>query len=199
MAGHGQTAVELATTTYLDWIELARGSLAKLRAESEQVFVVGLSMGGLVTLALSAENLADAVAVMGTPLHLDYKLRFFIPLLKHLTPYRKNTGPKDIQNEAAAARHPSLGTIPLASIHEIAKIQKIVRRGLPKITAPIFVGHGALDRTAKPKDAREIFGEVNASERALHICARSGHVVSVDHDGPAVSQAIAEFLERQVR
>lgn len=198
MAGHGRTAEELAKTPYRAWIELARAALVKLRADSEQVFISGMSMGGLVTLALAAENLADAVAVMGTPLRLSLPIRLAVPLLKFVVPHRKKSGNTDIQNEEARARHPSLDALPLASVHELIKMQKVVRQGLPKITAPVFVGHGALDRTANPRDAREIFAEVNASERALHIGHRSGHVVSVDHDGPEIATAIADFFGRQV-
>lgn len=198
MAGHGQTALQLAKTPYRAWIELARDALAKLRADSEHVFVAGMSMGGLVTLALAAENLADAVAVIGTPLRFGASIRLGIPLVKYIVPYRNNAGGSDIQNEAARSRHPSLDAIPLASVHELIKMQRVVRPRLQKITAPIFVGHGALDRTANPRDARLIFGEVNASERVLHICDRSGHVVSVDHDGPVIASAIADFFCRQV-
>ncbi len=197
MAGHGATAVELAKTPYRAWVDLARNSISELRTQSERVFVVGLSMGGLVTLALAAENSADAVAVIGTPLWLAPWVRLRIPLAKYVYPYLHKTDGADIQNEEARARHSELDVIPLASVHEVMKLQKVVRIGLPEITVPIFVGHGALDCTANPRDARTIFGEVNASERALHIGARSGHVVTVDHDGPDLAKAIADFFERQ--
>lgn len=198
MAGHGSTASQLAKTSYAEWIDLARAALGKLRADSEQVFVAGMSMGGVVTLALAAENLADAVAVMGTPLRLPLAIRLAVPLAKYIAPFRKKKpGETDIREPNARDRHPALDAIPLAGVHELIKMQSVVRRALPKIIAPIFVAHGALDRTSNPLDARTIFSEVNASERALHICERSGHVVTVDHDGPALAIALADFLERQ--
>lgn len=198
MAGHGLTAVELRGTPYRAWVDLARDSLLKLRGESEQVYVVGLSMGGLVTLALATENCADAVAVLGTPLRLAASVRLRVPLAKYVYPYMNKNGDIDIQNEEARARHPGLDAIPLASAHEVMKLQKMLRARLSKITAPIFVGHGALDHTANPRDARVIFAAVNSGERVLYICERSGHVISVDHDGPALAAAIADFVERQI-
>lgn len=199
MAGHGKTAVELRQTPYFAWIDLARDLLSKLRGESERVFVVGLSMGGLVTLALGAENRADAVAVLGTPLRFTGRVRRFVPLAKNIYRYmKKTTGDIDIQDEEARARHPGLDAIPLGSAHEVMKLQSMLRVRLSNITAPIFVGHGALDKTANPRDARAIFAAVNSDERMLHICERSGHVVSVDHDGPVLALAIADFMQRQI-
>ncbi len=194
MAGHGSTAAELAKTSHLDWVELARAELSKLRATSQRVYLTGLSLGGLVTLALAAQNLADAVAVLATPLRMALPVRLAIPWVKYVVPMLKIKGETDIRNAEARARHPSYEAFPLASVHEAMKLQKIVRRGLPKITAPTFVAHGALDQLATPKSAHEIFSEVNTSKRVLHIGPRSGHVISVDHDGPAVAKAIASFL-----
>lgn len=42
------------------------------------------------------------------------------------------------------------------------------------------------------------FAAVNSAQRALHIADRSGHVVTVDHDGPVLSRAIADFMQRQI-
>ena len=41
------------------------------------------------------------------------------------------------------------------------------------------------------------FAAVNSAQRALQIADRSGHVVTVDHDGPVLSRAIADFMQRQ--
>lgn len=194
MAGHGSTAAVLVKTSHRDWVDLARIELAKLRTSCQHVYVAGLSLGGLVTLALAAENLADAIAVLATPLRMALPIRLAIPLAKHVAPILKLKGETDIRNAEARARHPSFDAFPLASVHEAMKLQKIVRRGLPRITAPTFVGHGALDQLCGPNNAREIFSEVNASKRTLHIGHRSGHVISVDHDGPALSKAIADFF-----
>lgn len=199
MAGHSRTVAELRDTPYSAWVRGARVVLSKLKKESERVAVVGMSMGGMVTLALAAENLADAVVVMGTPLRFAANVRLLVPWGKYVYPYLKKTGDIDIQDEQARARHPGLDAIPLASAHEVLKFQEFLRNKLTKITAPIFVAHGALDRTANPDDARAIFAGVNSGERVLHICRRSGHVVSVDFDRQVLAEAIADFVERRIQ
>ena len=61
MAGHGGSVEELAQSTRVDWVETARAELVALRAEHDRVFIVGVSMGGLVGL-----RLAQRVQVDGT-------------------------------------------------------------------------------------------------------------------------------------
>lgn len=195
MAGHDVSAKELAKTPYTAWVDLARNALAELSTTCEQVFVVGMSMGGLVALALAGENRADGIAVMGAPIRLPLYISILVPVAKYVYPYLSKSGGSDIQDEDARLRHPGLDAMPLASVHELVKLQRVVRGAIPKITAPTFVGHGALDRTANPKDARSIFACVNTDVRELRIGARSGHVVTVDHDGPEMVHAIANFFD----
>jgi carboxylesterase len=86
--------------------------------------------------------------------------------------------------------------MPLASVHELVRLQRRVRASLPRVTAPILVAHGAQDRTAHPADAHEILAQVASVEREHLFLEASGHVVPVDHDGPQLAAATVEFLGR---
>jgi carboxylesterase len=196
MAGHERSARELAGTSHEAWLEVARAEIEVLRRDSDRVFVVGLSMGGLVSLELAAAGLVDGVAVIGTPLRFSLALRWGVPFVKFVYPYLSKKNGSDIQEDEARARHPGFRAIPLASVHQLIRLQRRVERSLAGISVPILAAHGALDRTANPRDAKEILAEVNSLERELHICERSGHVATVDHDGAELSLRVAEFFER---
>jgi len=60
MAGHEEGAEELAKTSWQAWLEGARRELAALRAEHDRVFLVGMSMGGLVSLRIAETEEIDA-------------------------------------------------------------------------------------------------------------------------------------------
>jgi len=197
LPGHGSTARALAATSCGDWLAAARESLRTLRARHDRVSLVGLSLGGLLSLALAGEEEVDALVVIGTPLHLHTRLAALVPALKRVRESFPKRSGSDIRNAAARARHPSLAVMPLASVHELMRLQKRVRAGLGRVTAPILVAHGALDTTARPDDAREIAGGVASGERELLWLPCSGHVVPVDHDGPALSRAVVDFLIRK--
>ena len=196
MAGHEGGAAVLATTSYSDWIELARAELAKLRAESERVFLVGISMGGLVSLRLAETEKVDALVVVGTPLVLAPPVPQLLPVVRFFTSSRPKTG-SDIQEPGARARHPGLEAMPLASVAELIKLQAEVIPDLGKIDVPIMVAHGRLDTTARPRDAERIYREVASKDKELFFLERSGHVATVDYDGMALSRAAADFLGRR--
>lgn len=198
LPGHNETPEALARVAYTDWLAAARALLHALRAEHAQVFIVGLSLGGLLALALAAEEEVDGIVVVGTPLRLGWSLRLLMPLLRLLRPFHRKLRGSDIRDAAARQCHPGYAVMPLASVRELQRLQRRVRGDLSRVTAPILVAHGARDATANPADARTIAESVASRERELLMLPRSGHVVPVDHDGLQLSRAAADFLARRV-
>jgi carboxylesterase len=196
MAGHEQGHEALARTRHQDWVELAANELERLRAQHERVFVAGISMGGLVTLRLAQTRAVDGIVVIGTPLALRAPLPFLARALRRLVPFRKKRG-SDIREPAARARHPGLGAMPLAAVTELVRLQAEVVADLARIAVPILVAHGRHDRTALPRDAARIHAEVASREKEIFYLERSGHVATVDHDGPALALAAADFFARR--
>lgn len=197
LPGHGATPQALAeVTSWTAWVEAARGELARLALRHERVFAAGLSMGGLISLLLASERSVDALVVVGVPLRLPAPIPQVVPMAKRFVPFLAKSGGSDIQDAAARARHPSYDTMPLASVHELVKLQRVVGGRIRQVTAPVLVAHGALDRTADPSDARRIFEGVASRDRELLLLPRSGHVVPVDRDGPVLAEAAAAFLGR---
>ena len=198
LPGHNETPEALSRIAYTDWLAAARAKFCELRAEHAQVFLVGLSLGGLLALALAAEEEVDGIVVVGTPLRLSLSLRLVMPLLRMIRPFHRKRWGSDIREAAARQCHPGYAIMPMASVRQLQRLQRRVRGDLSRVTAPILVAHGARDATADPADARAILESVASRERELLMLPRSGHVVPVDHDGLRLSRAAAEFLARRV-
>ena len=88
--------------------------------------------------------------------------------------------------------------MPLASVHEVLRLQRRVVAGLERVTAPILVAHGAHDQTANPRDAQVILERVSSVRKETLILEESAHVCPVDRDGPALAAAAAEFLTQSM-
>lgn len=196
LPGHNETPERLARVSHEEWIAAGRAGLARLRASHARVFVVGLSMGGLVSLALAAEERVDAAIVIGVPLRLRHPAVRLVPVAKRLVRFLPKAGGSDIRDPAARARHPSYDRMPLAAVHEVLRLQRRVRGLLARIEAPLLVAHGALDRTAHPDDAHSILRGVGSREREHLGLEGSAHVVPVDRDGARLAAAAVEFLRR---
>lgn len=196
LPGHNQTPEALSRVRHGEWLAAARAALEALRAGHDRVALVGLSLGGLISLSLAAESRVDAVAVVGTPLRLRIPLLPLLPALRRVVPFVRKTRGSDICDEAARARHPSYDRMPLASVGELRRLQASVRGCLARIQAPILVAHGLHDATAHPDDARAIMAAVGSVQRELLWLASSGHVVPVDRDGPRLALAVAAHCAR---
>ncbi|UCE86550.1 MAG: alpha/beta fold hydrolase [Deltaproteobacteria bacterium] len=194
LPGHNETPERLARVGHEEWLACARANLRELSDRYERVFVAGVSLGGLIALWIASEERVDALVTIGTPLELSRPVRWLVPWVKYLRGFAPKPAGSDIRDPEARARHPSYPRMPLRSVHELVKLQRRVRGRLSRVTAPIFVAHGALDRTASPADAARIHASVASERRRLRSFERSGHVVTVDHDGPELIRDAVDFL-----
>ena len=89
LPGHGTTWQEMARTRWEDWFAEVDRAFDELQARSEEIFVMGLSMGGCLALRL-AELRGHAVrglVLVNPSVTADNKAVFAIaPVLKYLVP-----------------------------------------------------------------------------------------------------------------
>ena len=70
-----------------------------------------------------------------------------------------------IAEPGARERHPSMPIMPAASVHQLIRLQRVVRRSLGDVRVPLLVAHGALDNTANPADLETLPGSVGIARR----------------------------------
>ena len=196
LPGHGTRVEELMRTTWAEWFESIQREYDRLRADSNQVFVAGISLGGLLSLELAAQNDIDGLLVIGTPLSLQTPIPQLVGVVKYFFKMLEKTRGSDIQEPEARERHPGYKHMPLAGVHELVRLQRRVREDLPAVQAPALIAHGRLDRTAAPEDANRIFKALGSEDKELLYLERSGHVVPVDWDGPELSARAGDFFDR---
>ena len=194
LPGHGSSPETLAGLSRLDWVEAVDEEYERLREQHSVVFVVGLSLGGLLVLELASRKRPGAIAVVGTPLRLRFPIPQLVPVVKYFMPMLEKNGGSDIREPAARARHPGYKKMPLASVHELTRLQGEVAAGLGRVEAPALIAHGAHDRTANPLDAQRIHDGLGSPIREMMRCPDSAHVVPVDHDGGLLAERIADFM-----
>lgn len=197
LPGHDGTPAELAQRSYHDWVECSRREFRNLRRDHERVYVAGLSLGGLLTLLLASEENVPAIATIGTPLRFRGAMPLVISLGRFLKPMLPKKNGSDIVDPSARSVHPGMAVMPMASVHELVKLQKLVCGQLARVTAPLFIGHGSLDHTARPADADEIASGTSSHEVVRRFYERSGHVVPVDFDGADLACDIGDFFMRE--
>ncbi|MBQ3336488.1 MAG: alpha/beta fold hydrolase [Selenomonadaceae bacterium] len=194
LAGHGTDENDLMRTTKDDWFNSVLDGFHILRGVCEKIFVVGHSMGGLLTLKLAAEKNLAKIVTLAAPIFIDDGLG-----LKNLPP-KEFCGnacivqPRRKLNDVPQAANEVYKKTPLVSVHELVGLIDDAKNFLPKVTAPILIMHGEDDHTAQPRSARFIMDNVGSPDKKIITVPNSGHLLPLDENRDFVFESVLNFL-----
>lgn len=194
LSGHATQPTDMMRTRWWDWLACVEDGLNYLDGMVKRKVVVGLSMGGVLTLLAAARYPIQAAICMSAPSHLpdDWRLRF----LRQLALFQKEVekGPPDWQSEEAAQGHVSYPRYPTRSLAELNDLLKVTRKSVSKITAPVLLMQGARD-TGIPKNSIETwYREVGAEVKRMVWMPNSGHVITREPDRETVFDLATDFI-----
>ena len=83
LPGHGTTVEDCNATKYTDWLRFVEENLAELSAECDELYVVGLSMGGVLGLHLASLFPINKLVLGATVLNFKepFKVNYIVPLV----------------------------------------------------------------------------------------------------------------------
>jgi carboxylesterase len=202
LPGHGTTREDLEKTGWNEWYACCQESFFKLRETHKEVFVAGISLGGLLTLKL-AEDHSQAVAALtslAAPAFLQNWVHVALPIiaktpLNLLYRYQKKLEP-DIKDPVAKQNYWSIQDMPIKCIHSLTKLQAKVRTGLPKIVSPILLMHSRYDSTAPYESMNYIARRVSSKITETITLENSYHLLTVDYEKDLVNAKTSEFFLR---
>ena len=89
LAGHGTTPQDLNETKWQDWYKAVSDGVYRLQAGCDRVSIVGLSMGGLLTIKAAAELPVAKAAILAAPIYVCDRRAPYLPLLRFFIRYLK--------------------------------------------------------------------------------------------------------------
>ena len=194
LPGHGTTVEDMASRKYSEWTGEAERALQELRGQCDRVFVTGLSMGGTITLTLAAKygDKIDGIIPVNALVLTEPLLRL-TPILKYLLKTRPGVG-SDIKKPEA--EESCYDQVPVAAAHELAKLLKVTREGLPRIRVPALVIASREDHVVpEPVNAETIVANLGSKNKELLWLENSYHVATLDNDAELIFEQAAKFIE----
>ena len=196
LPGHGTTWQDMARTRWEDWYAEVDRAFDELRAHSDEIFVMGLSMGGCLALRL-AERRGPSVSglvLVNPSLTGDTPLLMLAPALKLVVPSLKGIA-SDIKTEEAS----ELGydRVPVKAVDSLRQLWRITQSQLAEVTAPVLVYHSTDDHVVGPASLRLLRGALPHLE--VRECPDSYHVATLDHDAQAIFAGSLEFVRTHSR
>ncbi len=194
-AGHGTSPQDLAHTTWRDWVASAEAALAELRGRCTQVWSIGLSLGGLISLHLAERRLVDGVCAIAPAIFPpDRRMavaRFLTPFMRYT---RKDLA--DLHDPIALAEHADYDLFPTRAVAELNALMRHTRRRLTRIETPLLLVFARHDRVVSLDALNYIWPRVTSSDKQQVILERGGHIVTEDYDKEIAFAAIEQFLQQ---
>lgn len=194
LAGHGTSERDLMRTTKDDWYNSVLDGFFILRGVCDKIFVIGHSMGGLLTLKLSTEYELAKIVTLAAPIFIDEGRG-----LKNLPP-REFCSDACIYTERKKLNDvpPAVNNVydktPLISVHEMVDLINDVKKILPQVNSPILVMQGEEDHTVQPRSARFIMDNVGSNVKKIITVPNAGHLLPFAEERGFVFEHTLDFL-----
>lgn len=193
LKGHGTTPEDLKETTWQDWWESVRKGYERLQSqEMEQIFVIGHSMGGLLSFYLATQQSVAGIVSLCTPIWLRDWRASFVPFLRYFIPYHQRSKKEEhIEDQIVP-----YDRTPLSSIEELIRFMKKVKTLIAQVEVPTLVVQSRNDETILPKSADYIYEQLASKQKEISWYDRSSHMITLDKERDRLFEEIHTFIQR---
>lgn len=196
LAGHATQIEDMVRTRWWDWLASVEDGYHLLKGSTEQIFIVGLSMGGALSLHFVSQFPVAGVVAMSTPYALPHDPRLrFVKFLSNLKPYLLKDS-SDAQDRESLKEHISYHANPTRSIGELLDLLASMRALLPKISAPTLLMHSHNDTYVLPENMPKIYHDLGSADKTMLWLNKSGHVIPREPEREIAFRATADFIQR---
>ena len=196
LPGYGTSAADLAKTRAADWVHAAEDHLQALNEVCPTLFVVGLSLGGIITLYLGEmfPKLLSGIVPINSGVYVDS------PDLAGMAFRRDLPGIVPSWDDSILLKNRSVTEVAYrqiarATIADVLGLAKIVEEMLPILTVPILMLQSKDDKVLPPGNAPFIIERVASSDKRFIILENSYHVATMDFDRDIVAQQVIAFVQ----
>jgi len=198
LAGHATHPRDLARTRWEDWMISVEEGLALLGGITEQAFVLGLSLGGNVTLLAAAHYPMKGAVVMSTPYRtLSRGSLLALRLASWLRPLvRKGVPQHPTLGERREADYPAYAEYPTRILFEVVRLQAKVREALAAVKVPVLLIHSQQDAAVPAESVQQISDHLGTSDKEVVLLEGFDHALVRDPRREEVFEVIADFIGR---
>ncbi len=197
LPGHNTTPEDLRNTEWTEWTEHTQRRLDNLRTKSSEVFILGTSLGSVISLYLATNNPDVAGLILCSTVlkpfnfkswfvynfhFIQYLIRY-IPLNKIMSMYLGI--PKGWKRYEK---------IPVSSLIQSAKLLKELRKRTKQVNQPILIIQAKSDRIINRRGRNQVFNTVRSEDKTLVELQAGGHIIMHDENREQASEIITKWL-----
>jgi len=208
LAGHGVDPALMHRVRWQDWYLTALDGYHLLRRYCDQVFVAGLSMGGLTALYLASQEAVAGVIAMAPAYRINGKNLWRAHLLRY-TPITVGKSAQEadplhqyVLQQQAARHQPQTGRVSYyefapTGVSELIRYQKAADDVIANITAPVLLMFADRDDTV-PLSTLDLLKTKLTHARSVDAVRfpQSGHVITNDVEHQRAFESAWAFIQQ---
>lgn len=201
LKGHGTSPEDLATRSYIDWIESAEEGYAILNNLCDNVIVGGFSTGAGLAMYLSSKiSELSGVFAIAPPLVLqDFSARF-VPALGAWNRIMERVGFEAVRKNFFKnnPENPHINYLrnPAQGVIELEKLMIEVKNLLPDITIPAIVIQGYKDPVVNPRGAFKAYELIGSTDKEFSMFNLERHGIINGEDSELVYETVSRFIKK---
>ena len=195
LPGHGTTPIQMMATGPLDWIAAAREALHLLGGYFERIYVLGVSMGGALTLQLASLERAALSGIITVNAPIFFNRPPFATELMSGPPdgmLPAWSGPDFVGPTVSEITYPERSR---KSGIDLMAMAALAREALPLIAAPLLVIQSVHDHIVPKANGDEILARAGSSRKSVTWLEQSYHMSQLDLDRDQVIFRSLNFVQ----
>ncbi|HEX8991738.1 MAG TPA: alpha/beta fold hydrolase [Anaerolineales bacterium] len=201
LTGHATRIQDMRRSHWTDWVASVEDGYHLLCGLADRIYLVGLSMGGALSLLMSTRLHVNGVVAISTPYRLSIgpaaNLVWLVGKFVPYAPKSREAPGSGWFDKQAGKEHISYDRTPVASVTELTRLLAAMRRALPHVGVPVLLIHSEDDRFVVPDNVDHIFEALPDSiDKTRVLVKNSGHVVTRDAAREKAFAATAQFILR---
>jgi len=192
LPGHGTTIEECNRVKYTDWINHAKKEVAELASKSEKIYLIGCSMGAVLSLYIASIFPLNGLIVAGTVLKFKnpFEVNVLVPLFGRFIKVSKKRN-KNINNtKFYGYRH-----YPLLALLQFRKLIKTVMGKIHTISSPILIVHSTNDGMSIKENMSIVKTNIQSKDKKILIVNKAHHnLFDTNPDQKLIFNEALQFL-----
>ncbi|GED19791.1 MULTISPECIES: alpha/beta hydrolase [Kurthia] len=190
--GHGQKADTLLQYGPSTWWEDVQSAYEFLEDEGyEEIVVMGLSLGAVLTLKVAHELNPLAIVTMSLPMTRDE-----VTLRKRVVYYAKQHQQYEegTDEEKEAARQ-ALKAHPMEIVPAFIEMIEQQMQHLEQIQVPIYLAYGGQDDALYEETANYVAERIGSTQKVVTCYEQAGHLMTYGKDAKTMYEDFLHFLQ----
>lgn len=194
LPGHGTQWQDANKVSWQEWYSTLNSAVDEVRAKCSATFVMGLSMGGTLTIRVAEQRSADlaGIVLVNPSLFTTRKDAKLLPFVRHFVPSLPGIG-SDIKKPGVI--EPAYPKVPVKAAYQLSLLWRETNADIAKVTTPMLVMTSRNDHVVEKENSERLMAGVGSTDKRQIWLEDSFHVATLDNDLPRIIEESLAFTK----